>query len=447
MQIVHTDPTQRFIAFLLVVIVAGWISVVEVGGRRDAERVALARKLALKAVELREVDAGNALGLGAAAVHLHADDQTRGALADTLADGGRIDLNDVSRSDKVAMTSDGSFVLALPALEKVHRWNLRHGMSQASAAALDFGGSVDTMAMSADGGTVMTTRHYDDMTVWDLGNRSRPAKVASVPLGESVDEVTMTPDGKTALVAYSGLDESDVVTVEVWDLRRKAHPARRSTLKVPGRLDDMAVSSDGKTAVALQNEGAGGIVWDLTDLAHPSTVAELDHKDHSEESVALSHDGRRAVFGTGGGVDVWDLGDRTKPVHRATMGYDFHDVFAVALARDGDLVLAADFQGRAALWDLSQPSRPVRLAALKTGGPGTEAVALSDDGRTAVVGSAVRGPRVWDLSAVDQDPLRSACRQGGVGISHDFRERHLDGQDSEHAAYEDIEPCEGVLAP
>lgn len=455
MQTARPDVTRCFIAFLIVAIVAGWISVVDGGGRRDAERMALARKLALKGVELRDVDPGNALGFGAVAVHLHADDQTRGALADTLANDGRIDINDVSRSDKVAMASDGSFVLALPSMEKVHRWQLRHvsdqeGKVALEAVPLDFGGSVDAMAMSADGGTVMTTRHYEDVTLWDLGDRSRPAKVASVPFGEAVDEIAMAPDGKTALLAYNGLKgPDDVVVVEVWDLRRKAHPARRSTLRVPGHyLYGMAVSADGKTAVAVRSEDAGGIVWDLTDPARPLTVAELDHKDHHEESVALSHDGRRVVLGTSGsGVDVWDLGDRTKPVHTATMDDDFHDVYAVAVAGDGGVVLAADSKGRATLWDLSQPSKPVKLAALKTEGPDTRTVALSDDGRTAVVGSSVRGPRVWDLSKVDQDPLESACRQGSIGITHGLWEPHTAGQDSEHVAGEDIDPCEDAFTP
>ncbi|WP_440083187.1 WD40 repeat domain-containing protein [Streptosporangium sp. LJ11] len=188
-------------------------------------------------------------------------------------------------------------------------------------------------------------------------------------------QITMTPDGKTALVAYNGLDEPEAVVVEVWDLRRKAHPARRSTLKVPGsHLYGLSVSADGKTAVAVRNDDTGAIVWDLTDPAHPATVAELDHKDHAERTAALSHDGRRVVLGTSkGGVDVWDLGDRTKPVHRATMDDDFRDVYAVALARNGDLVLAADFQGRATLGPVT---------AVETGqAGGSEAGPRHGDGR------------------------------------------------------------------
>ncbi len=48
---------------------------------------------------------------------------------------------------------------------------------------------------------------------------------------------------------------------------------------------------------------------------------------------------------------------------------------------------------------------------------------------------------------MDRDPLRSVCRHGGAGISHDFRERHIDGQDFDHAADEDIWSCDGVLTP
>ncbi|MET9241868.1 WD40 repeat domain-containing protein [Nonomuraea sp. NPDC003709] len=405
--------------------------------------MALAQRLALKGVELREVDAGDARLLGAAAVRLHADAQTVEALANTLANEGLADLTDVSRSDDVAIASDGSFVLARPLDEKVHRWDLREERPDVSVPDFKVS-SVDQMAMSADGRAVVTAEDFDGVTLWDLGERKRPRKVVFLPLGESFDEIVLSRDGTTALIAYDDLsDDLNIVIVEVWDFRRLSHPARRSTLKVPGDfLYNIAISADGKTAVVVGGEGF--LVWDLTDLAHP---AELYADDQGEESVALSPDGRRAVFGTGNAAEVWDLSDRTKPVRVATMGGEFHDVFAVAMARKGDLVLTADYRGRAILWDLSEPSRPVRLAALKTGVRAVHAVALSDDGRTAVMGSAWSGPRVWDLSHVGQDPLKSVCRRGEYVIPREFWDRYTDGQGSAYADGDgDFRPCDGVLA-
>ncbi|MEV4011424.1 WD40 repeat domain-containing protein [Nonomuraea angiospora] len=450
MHLPHADRTRWFLAVLLVLAVSAWGIAVEAGERHDVERVALARKLALKGAELRELDAGDAVWLGAAAVRLHADAQTRDALADTLANDGLLDLNDVSRADEVAMTSDGSLVLALPIHQKAHWWELPREhteMNVLDAGVLDLKGSaVDEMAMSADGATIVTADDYEGLTVWDLDDRAHSRKVAFLSRVESFDEIVLSGDGTTALVAYDDMREDlDAVTVEVWDLRRRSHPARRSTLKVPSDfLYGMAISADGKTAVAVRGHEGGWLVWDLTDPAHP---VELHVNDQGEESVALSPDGRRAVFGTGRGADVWDLSDRTKPVRVATMGGDFHDVFAVAMARKGELALTADYHGRAVLWDLSDPSRPVRLAGLKTGGRAVHAVALSDDGRTAVMGSPWGGPRIWDLSRVDRDPLRSFCRREDDAILGEFWERYTDGQGSAYVDGDgDFQPCDGVLA-
>ncbi|MEV4572667.1 WD40 repeat domain-containing protein [Nonomuraea jabiensis] len=443
MHLPHADRTRWFLALLLVLAVSAWGTAVEAGERRDVERVALARKLALKGAELREVDAGDARWLGAAAVRLHADAQTRDALADTLANDGLLDLNDVSRSDEVAMTSDGSFVVARPVNEKVHWWELPREHTKMDVLDEDVldrkGSAVDEMAMSADGATVLTAEHYEGLTVWDLDDRAHPRKIAFLSRAESFDEIALSGDGTTALSAY---DDLDGVIVEVWDFRRRSHPARRSTLKVAGDyLYGMAISADGKTAAAVGDHGA--LVWDLTDPAHP---VELHANDQGAESVALSPDGRRAVFGTGRGADVWDLSDRTKPVRVATMGGDFHDVFAVAVARKGELALTADYRGRAVLWDLSEPSRPVRLAGLKTGGHAVHAVALSDDGRTAVMGSPWGGPRIWDLSGVDRDPLRSFCRRDGGAVPGEFWERYTDGQGSAYVDGDgDFQLCDGVL--
>ncbi len=444
MHLPHADRTRWFLALLVVLAVSAWGTAVGAGERRDVERVALARKLALKGAELREVDARDARWLGAAAVRLHADAQTREALADTLANDGLLDLNDVTRADEVAMTSDGSFVLALPVDEKVHWWELPREHTEMDVLDEDVldrkGSEVDKMAMSADGATVLTAEHYEGLTVWDLDDRAHPRKTAFLSRAEFFDEIALSGDGTTALVAYEDLD--GVVIAEVWDFRRRSHPARRSTLKVASDyLYGMAISADGKTAAAARDKGA--LVWDLTDPAHP---VELHANDQGEESVALSPDGRRAVFGTGNGADVWDLSDRTKPVRVATMGGDFHDVFAVAMARKGELALTADYDGRAVLWDLSEPSRPVRLAGLKTGGRAVHAVALSDDGRTAVMGSPWGGPRIWDLSGVDRDPLGSFCRDGGA-IPGEFWERYTDGQGSAYADGDgDFQLCDGVLA-
>ncbi|MFI6321676.1 WD40 repeat domain-containing protein [Nonomuraea sp. NPDC050556] len=384
------------------------------------------------------MDPDEAGWLGAAAVRLHADAQTRGALADTLANGGLVDFHQVSRSDEVAIAADGSFILALPYLGKVRRWDVRQERTEEKtldfkSSSLDFkSSSIDRMAMSADGRTVVTADDFDGFTLWDLDERSRPRKLAFLPSVGSFEQIVLSPDGTTALVSYDDIDDDlDVVNVEIWDFRRKSHPALRSTLKVPGDyLSDLALSADGKTAVAVRGDGAGWLVWDLTDPAHP---AERQGNDRQMESVALSPDGRRAVFGTRKGAEVWDLGDHARLARVGTMGGEFHDVFAVALARKGDLALIADYRGRAVLWDLTEPSRPVRLAALRTGVGVVEAVALSDDGRTAVMGSPRSGPRVWDLSQVDRDPLASFCRQAGDVIAEEYWDQYAEGNGSAYA--------------
>ncbi|MEV0588711.1 WD40 repeat domain-containing protein [Nonomuraea sp. NPDC050310] len=410
MQSQRADQTRWFRALVVVLTLAALGSMVEGQARQNAERVAAARTLALKGAELREVDAVAARRLGAAAVSLHDDDQTRTALADTLANEGLTDLVEASRSDDVAMTTDGSFLLGRSGSGTVRRWYLPRGRGE--PGALDFGGSVDELAMSADGEIVLTAESYEGVGVWRLGERTRPVKAAFLPVEEYFGPLVLSGDGRTALVSY-GLDEPEAVAVEVWDLRSVSEPVRRATLKIRGpHLYDLALSADGRTAVAVRGGEPGAVVWDLTDQARPVAVGELRTEGHGEESVALSPDGRRALLGigSGGGADVWDLTDRAKPVRLASLGGEFRDVFAVALARAGELALIADARGRAVLWDLTTPSHPVRLATLRTGGRSAEAVAMSEDGRTAALGSPMAGPRVWDLSQVEPDPLDVVCR-------------------------------------
>ncbi|WP_433347371.1 WD40 repeat domain-containing protein [Microtetraspora malaysiensis] len=423
---VHVDSladrnsrTRLFLALVTVALVAIAAVGAEKVNRRDASRIALARQLALQGAELRDINAEKAARLGAAAVRIHSDDQTRSALADTLIAPYRTDLPGTGIVRAVALSGDGRLAMTGATGEKVTLWDLgaRSALYLGGGpfdpqrlAVLDGTRDVEALALTSNGRTALTGGRDGSAILWDLTDPSHPVKLATSARDsfDRVDDVALAQDGKTALVGYTHV-YSSVGAAAVWDLTRKSRPAGYSSLTGHRSwLQGLALSADGQTAVTVSDGAA--FVWDLT--GRPSIVrsAALEYSDHYQESVALSSDGRIALIGSSASVaDVWDLSDRSHPVHRASVEDDFHDVFAVALSRDGRTALTGGTHGLVILWDLSDPSHPVRLAALRGHTNGVEAVALSEDGRIALTGSINGGAQVWDLSAVDKDPLRSAC--------------------------------------
>ncbi|MBT2233876.1 WD40 repeat domain-containing protein [Nonomuraea sp. NEAU-A123] len=386
------------------------------------ERVAVARRLALHAAELRDDDPAKARDLGLAAVKIHADEQTRAGLIDTLVMWRRTDVYSLASSgvDGVALSGDGRIALTGDA-DGVGVWDLRTWLDpeiaftdKADRLAVLTGNKKDVSALvlSFDGRTALIGGDDGTTIVWDLTDPAHPARLATLPgepkddFANSVRAVALTRDARIAMTAdFSG-------NIIVWDLANPSHPVRLSITKAHrSYVRDVTLSADGRTAVT-SGEDYSVIVWDLADPVRPVKRADLSLPAGFAEATAMSADGRTIVVANPNQADVWRLDDRTHPAHTAMLALPPTDMYDVALTPDGKTALMAGGSGTGFLWNLSDPARPVRLANLKGYTHEINSVALGADGRVALMTSPDRGLSVWnlaDLREIVADPVETLC--------------------------------------
>jgi small GTP-binding protein len=134
--------------------------------------------------------------------------------------------------------------------------------------------------------------------------------------------------------------------------------------------------------------------------------------------IALSADGRRAVFSADGKtLQVWDI-ESNRPL--ALLGGHTGNIWNVSLNGDGRYAVSGSDDNTARVWDVESG----QCAAVLTGHTGAVyAVALSDDGRRALSGAGDDTVRVWEV----EGGLCSAVLKGhtddlsGVAWSGDGR--------------------------
>ncbi|MGW2157907.1 WD40 repeat domain-containing protein [Nonomuraea sp. NPDC001699] len=384
------------------------------------ERLAVARLLALHAAELRDTDPVKARKLGAAAVALHADEQTRAGLTDTLLMWRRAHLAEptptgvqamaLSADGRIALTkgTDGVSVLDLRTwldpdiTEKADRLAVLKGLEEVTAVAL-----------SADGRTALIGGDDGSAIVWDLTDPARPVRGTTLEgraKGGAARKIALSGDGRTALVAD---DDGDLL---VWNLADRSRPVRSSVIEAGhDGVQDLALSGEGRTAVTVGERGST-VVWNLADPKHPVRSADPAFPGSLTEALGMSGDGRIALVAGAERVRAWDLHNPADPGE--TGGMDVPDVTQIALTPDGRRALLGTSLGDGFLWDLSRPARPVRLAALKGNTEDVDAVALSADSRVALMADPYRGIFLWDLHDLDRvmaDPLGAMCSQAGGG--------------------------------
>ncbi|MFG1684084.1 WD40 repeat domain-containing protein [Nonomuraea sp. NPDC049269] len=385
------------------------------------ERVAVARGLALHAAELRDDDPGKAQDLGLAAVKIHADEQTRAGLIDTLVMWRRTDVYSLASSgvDGVALSGNGRIALTGDT-DGVGVWDLKTWLDpevaftdKADRLAVLTGNKkgVSTLELSFDGHTALIGGDDGATIVWNLTDPAHPVRLATLPgepeddFANSVQAVALTRDARIAMTAdFSG-------NIIVWDLAKPSRPVRLSITKAHGsHIGDVRLSADGRTAVTGEDHSVS--VWDLADPVRPVKRADLALPAGFAEATAMSADGRTIVVANWNRADVWRLDDRTHPTHAAMLALPATDMYDVALTPDGKTALMAGGSGTGFLWDLSDPARPVRLANLKGYTQEINSVALDADGGVALMASPDRGLSVWnlaDLREIVADPVETMC--------------------------------------
>jgi WD40 repeat protein len=198
------------------------------------------------------------------------------------------------------------------------------------------------------------------------------------------------------------LDNLDTYTPRPWlrplwpTLEAAGGPLLRVLEGRTGSVDAVALSADGKRAVFCSRRDKTLRVWDL-ESSRPPRVLE----GHAGwvGAVAISADGKRAVSGSSSRfgaasdntVRIWDLEGNQPPI---TLEGHTGDVNAVAVSADGKRAISGSWDKTVRVWDLVN-NRSIRILEGHT--DNVTAVALSADGKRAVSGSWDKTVRVWDL--------------------------------------------------
>ena len=234
-------------------------------------------------------------------------------------------------------------------------------------------GWVHAVAVSADGQRVVSGGSDETVRVWDLGAQGQARDGGAH--NAAVGAIASSADGTRAV---SGDYDA---TLLVWDVpaRERLHRLRQGA----GAVRAVAMSADGRWAVSAGDvEDEPAKLWDLgTGEAVRTLTGQL--------SAAASDDGTRAITGdTKGTLRVWDL-PAGELVH--TLEGHAGRVWAVAMSASGERAVSGADDQTLALWDATAGT----LLERRPGSVGP--LAISADGGRVVAGGDGR-LAVWDIA-------------------------------------------------
>ena len=254
-------------------------------------------------------------------------------------------------------------------------------------------GRIGSFAFCRDGNRLVSGG-TDDHTirVWDLktGKELRQMKH-----GHGVVSVAVFPDDRRVLTG------SWDRTIGIWDLA-----TGRQLRRISGIIPDqygatVAISPDGRRALFGTLRDNAVRLWDVES---GEELERFEGHTGGVGAVAFAPDGRRAVSGSfDKTVRVWALPPGRPPgVEPPLMevahflGHDGSIHAVVAVSPDGRRLLSGSNDKTLILWD-RETAQPIRRLSGHT--EGVSAVAIAPDGRRALSGGGDRIVRLWDLEA------------------------------------------------
>jgi serine/threonine-protein kinase len=228
--------------------------------------------------------------------------------------------------------------------------------------------SVHWLVFTLDGKRAVSASHDGTLAVWDARRDGRGTPLCTMSTHDFPKVVACLPDGKRVL----SLSNDHVL--QLWDLETGRQLSGRA-----GEVDAIAVSADGKRAVYGTREGKVSVL----DAVASTGLASMN-VDQAVTAIALSRDSTRALVGTkdrrAEPQRAWVvLCDTAATSPAKTLGEHSTTVLAVAFDDGGrPMSLAAD--GTLRRWnadhpELSAPAEDVneangaRAAAFAPGGP------------------------------------------------------------------------------
>ncbi|BCM70648.1 hypothetical protein EASAB2608_05982 [Streptomyces sp. EAS-AB2608] len=360
----RTVRLRQLVALLTVlVVVAVTAGVLAVGSRGSAIRqrnVAIARKAAADAAEVRPQNPALAAQLNLAAYRLAATSDVRDQLMSAFATPYTSRLTGHG-SDVVSVSfAPHSTLLATASWDRTVRlWDVGDAHRPVQSAVLHQPGRMLAVAFG-QGGRVLAAAGERSVRLWDVANRRAPTELSTLPAQRAAPTwVAFRPRGD--IVATGHTDGA----TRLWNVRDPRRPSLVATL--PGHthvVTSTAFSPDGDTLATTGDTTA--VLWDVTDPARPRRLDVLRGHTDTMTSVAFSPDGRTVATG---GWDhtarIWSIGSgrRTRPPvvlhgHSAI-------VWSVAFHPDGRTLVSTG--GSTLFWDVADPSRPRRVGVIPGG--------------------------------------------------------------------------------
>ncbi|MFJ6052529.1 hypothetical protein [Streptomyces sp. NPDC092307] len=392
----RTVRLRQLITLLTVLtVVAATAGALAVDSRDTAvgqRNVAIARKAAADAAEVRQHDPSLAAQLNLAAYRLAATDDVRNQLMSTFAT---------------------PYTSRLP------------------------GHTSDVVAISlAPDGKVLATASWDrTLRLWDIGDPHHPRQLAVLTQPERLLAVAFAEGGRVLATASER-------SVRLWDVTDRRAPTELSTLADQRSAPTWVACGPGGLVATGHTDGTTRL-WNAADPRHPRPPTTLPGHSGPVTSVTFGPDGRTAATTGDTTTRLWDVEDPAHPRLSGVLRGHTDTVTSAAFSPDGRTVATGSWDRTARVWDIAD-GRPTRPPAVLPGHPAIVwSVAFSPDGRALVtVGGATQ---FWDLTA-PTDPKRTSTVQGGfyqAAFSPDGRvlansDRLLDLRDLSLATHDDV---------
>ncbi|TQF01483.1 hypothetical protein E6W39_03510 [Kitasatospora acidiphila] len=283
---------------------------------------------------------------------------------------------------------DGS-TLATTFSSRVWLWNLppTQATPGGNIQVIDYlsDGKGLATASNADGGAV-----GDPVRLWQVTAPNRAVPVGDPILGQSdktAKTVAVSPDGRT--LATSDPDHN----LRLWDLTDPARPTPLAEVNdTRDFVGELAFTADGRTLWDVQEK----VAWDVSDRSNPREYPTNSLSNAGGQTV-LEPQRPLLVVSSDNGIGLWDARDPARLGPLGAVHSSSDD--AVVIAPGGGMLATTDRQAGIQLWSIADPHHPAKLASLAPWNAGAiNEMAFSAKTPMFATVSEDNSLRLWDLS-------------------------------------------------